>query len=288
MVVRQLEKKILPQFLHNIKLYRRYIDDIIIFWKNVPDITALVDAFNNNPYGLTLELEQSDTTEVHFLDISIRLEKDGISTAVYHKPGSKSSYIPVGSSDPVPYKTAAYKALIRRAFTHSSNIQALDKELAYIMRVAAEHGYRIGVRKMIKNYSWMYAVNEQLVDWHNERTEDPEDIERIPITFNPYVRSIYDKITKKCQIRIAYRRCPTIFNILSNGKDPPNPSRRPRVYSVPLRDNRFDRDLVYIGSTKRSIGVRMQEHQADICHGRTSTALATYATDLGTYSELFR
>ncbi|XP_023223630.1 uncharacterized protein LOC111624892 [Centruroides sculpturatus] len=288
MVVRQLEKKILPQFLPNIELYRRYIDDIIIIWKNVPDITALVDAFNNNPYGLMLELEQSDTTEVHFLDINIRLEKEGISTAVYRKPGSMSSYIPIGSCDPVPYKMAAYKALIRRAFTHSSNVQARDKELTYIMRVAAEHGYRTAIRKMIKSYSRMYADKERLVDWRVDRKEVPEDMERIPVTFNPYVRSIYDKIAKKRQISIAYRRCPTIFNILRNGKDPPNPSRRPGVYSVPLRDNRFDRDLIYIGSTKRSIGVRIQEHKADIRHGRTSTALATYATDPGIVADFNR
>ncbi|XP_023225795.1 uncharacterized protein LOC111626591 [Centruroides sculpturatus] len=82
MVVRQLENKVLPQFLPNIQLYRRYIDDIIIFWKNVPDITALVDSFNSNPYGLMLEIEQSDPTEVHFLDINIRVENEGIHNSV--------------------------------------------------------------------------------------------------------------------------------------------------------------------------------------------------------------
>ncbi|XP_023232145.1 uncharacterized protein LOC111632024 [Centruroides sculpturatus] len=249
MVVPLLENKVLP----NIILYRRYIDDIIIFWKTVPDITVLVDAYNNNPYGLTLELEQSDPAEVHFLDVNIKLEKDGISTAVYHKPGPMSSYIPVGLCDPISYKMAAYKALIRRAFTRSSNVQARDKELAYIQ--------------------WIYVDSARLVDQHID--SQPEDIEWIPITYNPYVRSIYDKIARKRQIRIAYRRCPIIFNILSNGKDPPNPSRRPGIYSVPLRDNRFNKDLVYISSTKRSIGIRMQEHRVDIRHGRTSMALTT-------------
>ncbi|XP_023239155.1 uncharacterized protein LOC111637818 [Centruroides sculpturatus] len=277
MVVRQLENKVLPQYLHNIQLYRRYIDDIIIVWKTTPDSTTFVDSFNNSPYGLTLELEQSNPSEVHFLDINIKVDSSGINTSVYHKPGSTSSYIPTGSCDPGVYKTAAFRALIRRAFTHSSNIQARDTELAYILRVAAQHGYHKHIHRLIQHQQHIYSESAQ----ESDQIEDGrlEEIKRIAITYNSYVKSLYAKLASKRQLCLAFRRCPTIFNLLRNGKDPPNPIRRPGIYSIPVKDNRCDRDLIYIGSTKRSIGVRIQEHLADIRHRRTSTALATYVTD---------
>ncbi|XP_023239065.1 uncharacterized protein LOC111637733 [Centruroides sculpturatus] len=277
MVVRQLEDKVLPQYLHNIKLYRRYIDDIFIIWKTTPDTTTFVDSFNNNPFGLTLEIEQSHPSEVHFLDISVKVDSSGINTSVYHKPGSTSSYIPTGSCDPSSYKTAAFRALIRRAFTHSSNIQARDTELAYILRVAAQHGYHKHIHRLIQHQQRIYSESVQESD--QLRDGRPEEIERISITYNPYLKSLYAKLASKRQLRLAFKRCPTIFNLLRNGKDPPNPIRRPGIYSIPVKDNRCDRNLIYIGSTKRSLGVRIQEHLADIRHGRTSTALATYVTD---------
>ncbi|XP_023239389.1 RNA polymerase I-specific transcription initiation factor RRN3-like [Centruroides sculpturatus] len=212
----------------------------------------------------------------NMLDIDV--DSSGINTLVYHKPGSTSSYIPTGSCDPGAYKAAAFRALIRRAFTHSSNIQDRDTELAYILCVAAQHGYHKHIHRLIQHQQRIYSESAQ----ESDQIEDGrlEEIKRIAITYNPYVKSIYAKLASKCQLRLAFRRCPTIFNLLRNGKDPPNPIRRPGIYSIPMKDNRCDRDLIYIGSTKRSMGVRIQEHLADIRHGRTSTALATGLKDI--------
>ncbi|XP_023214358.1 uncharacterized protein LOC111617276 [Centruroides sculpturatus] len=129
MVVRQLENRILPHFLHNILLYKRYIDDIIIFWRTAPNLTQFVDTMNDNPYGLVIEVEQHSPTRVYFLDIDITIEGSDIHMSVYRKSSAISTYIPVGSCDPFPYKIVAFRALVRRAFTHSSTPQALAQEV---------------------------------------------------------------------------------------------------------------------------------------------------------------
>ncbi|XP_023215544.1 uncharacterized protein LOC111618280 [Centruroides sculpturatus] len=88
MVVRQLESKVHPQFLlPSILLYRWYID-IVIFWRTVTDLKAFVNTINDNSYGLTLEVEQANPLEVHFLDINDRVEESHIRISVFHKPES--------------------------------------------------------------------------------------------------------------------------------------------------------------------------------------------------------
>ncbi|XP_023241860.1 uncharacterized protein LOC111640093 [Centruroides sculpturatus] len=83
MVVRQLESKALPPFLPSILIYKRYVDDILIVWREVSYMTSFVRTVN--PFGLTVELEQA-STEVHFLDIGIKIVGSTIHTAVYPSP----------------------------------------------------------------------------------------------------------------------------------------------------------------------------------------------------------
>ncbi|XP_023220479.1 uncharacterized protein LOC111622351 [Centruroides sculpturatus] len=127
MVVRQLENNILPRFLPNMLLYKRYTDDIIILWKSKLNLKQFVDMVNSNPYGLLFEIEQHSKSNVHFLDIEISFEGPNIHTAVYQKTSNTTTYIPMGSCDPFQYKVAAFRSLVKRAFTHSSSIQALTQ-----------------------------------------------------------------------------------------------------------------------------------------------------------------
>ncbi|XP_023238700.1 uncharacterized protein LOC111637445 [Centruroides sculpturatus] len=275
MVVRQLEQKILPPFLPSILLYRRYMDDIIILWKKIPDISVFVQAVNDNPYSLTLQVEQSSNTEAHFLDINIKVEGSAILTSVYRKPYATSTYMLVGSCDPFTYKAAAFNTLVRRAFSHSSTSQALSTKLNYVKRIAAKHGYPGLTHHLIERHQCLQYTPATRM---KTRT-NPEDRLCLPVTFNPYVKAIYAEIARKHQLQIAYRRCPIIFEILRNGKDYPIRSRLPSVYSIPFKDNRCDESLIYIGSTKHSLATRVHEHQADLRHRQYTMALATFVSD---------
>ncbi|XP_023231202.1 uncharacterized protein LOC111631234 [Centruroides sculpturatus] len=64
LVIRQLDNKIIPRFSHDIILYKQYIDNIIILWRHKPSITLFVNMMNNNPYGLTIDLEQHSESEI--------------------------------------------------------------------------------------------------------------------------------------------------------------------------------------------------------------------------------
>ncbi|XP_023217499.1 uncharacterized protein LOC111619905 [Centruroides sculpturatus] len=232
---------------------------------------------NDNPYGLTLEMEQHSNTRVHFLDLDIRFDDSIIRTSVFRKPTNVPAYIPVSSCDPFQYKMAAFRALVKRAYTHSSTQQALTEELNYLESIARSHGYRNIIQKITERHKQTQASSNIVINTQN--TSNNIENRRIPIKFNPLLKSLYNTIAKQRNVNIAYRRCSTLFDILRNEKDGSRMEKISGVYKIPIRDNRFNRDLVYVGSTKRSLEVRLKEHISDIQHNRHTTSLSTYATD---------
>ncbi|XP_023225560.1 uncharacterized protein LOC111626420 [Centruroides sculpturatus] len=200
-----------------------------------------------------------------------------ILTSVYRKPSIFPTYIPKSSCNPISYKIVTFRALVRRAHTHSTTQQALKTELQHIGDIAVAHGY---YNTLVKNLSKRYDISQKAIDQAGPPLNIPDqEKERIPITYNPILKSVYNMIAKRRDMNIAYRRCQTVYIIQTNGKDRPNPERLPGVYAVPLEDKRYDRQLTYIGSTKRSLKVRLKEHESDIQQGRYTTSLATYTSE---------
>ncbi|XP_023233052.1 uncharacterized protein LOC111632760 [Centruroides sculpturatus] len=241
-VMRKLEAEFLPKYLSNILIYKRYIDDILILWKDNKNIKALVEDINNNLYGLTIEIDQAHPTEAHFLDINMMIESATIHTAVYRKQTSDSLYIPAGSCDPPQYKVAAFKALIRRAHMHSWS------EMKCVENIAEQYGYHGLIYKL-------NAKMQQEASRHQLSDDTPSS--NIPITYNPVLKSLYKKIAKKKNICITFRRCATIFDLLRNGKDTPDRNKLPGIYTILVIDHRCDRNMIYIGSTKRPLITRI-------------------------------
>ncbi|XP_023214348.1 uncharacterized protein LOC111617263 [Centruroides sculpturatus] len=198
MVIRALETKTLPLFLSNIIMYGRYIDDVIILWKTPPDLRQFKTAMNNNPYGLYMELEQHSEEKIHFLDIEIK--ERTIQTEVYRKPTTIPSYIPINSCDPYSYKIAAFRTLVERAYSHSSTTYAVQQELAYIRDVAKDHGYGNIINKLCNQH---LHINSKTDEEKTSGAVDKEHMERVPVTYNSQMKTIYNSIAKKKGIRIT-------------------------------------------------------------------------------------
>ncbi|XP_023237986.1 uncharacterized protein LOC111636840 [Centruroides sculpturatus] len=275
LVIRQLEEEIIPNFFNSIILYKRYVNDVIILWRNDPDINLFVDQVNNHPYGLTIELEQHSDFTVHFLDVSIAIRGSSISTSIYRKESDFPTYIPADSCNPIGYRLAAFRALVKRARMHCSTQRALDKEMRYLQKVASLHGFNNIIQRLARQYN---AGIPPSAATNGDSIQQEQRI--IPVTYNPILDSVYHRIARQQGVRIAYRRCLSIFHLLRNEKDKPDQDKLPGMYAVPLTDHRCDRELVYIGATKRAVGVRWKEHRKDIIHNRCTTALSVYASDL--------
>ncbi|XP_023236872.1 uncharacterized protein LOC111635958 [Centruroides sculpturatus] len=281
LVVRQLEEKVLPKFLPNISLYQRYVDDIFILWKTTPNLDDFLSCMNDNAYGLTLGLEQVSNSSAHFLDVNIRLRGGKIETSVYHKPDQLPLFIPACSSDPFVYKMAAFRALTKRAFTHPTHVRDAWLEIRRIEKIAVEHGYN---KALVRGLARTYARRppsrrDSPLPSPDDNRQPDGNAKRAVVRFNRHLDPLYREIASNSRTKIAYLRTGTLYDLLRNAKDAIDLTRAPGVYSIPIRDDRFNRDLVYIGSTIRSTQKRIREHQADIKHKRHTTALSTYVTD---------
>ncbi|XP_023244611.1 uncharacterized protein LOC111642490 [Centruroides sculpturatus] len=224
------------------------------------------------------------STNAHFLDINIMLNGESIDTGIYYKPSYIPWFIPANSADPYTYKIAAFRALIRRAFTHPSKWSDTIIELQNIERVAVAHGYRKELVQRMAN-AYLRARETQEAPVTKNDNQEPNRRRNI-VEYSKRFQALYKEIATKTNTRIAYRRTPNVYQLLRNAKDKQNDMRAPGVYSIPVRDDRFKQERVYIGSTKRSIQQRVKEHKYDIEHARYTTALSTYATDPDIHAEL--
>ncbi|XP_023220192.1 carboxypeptidase D-like [Centruroides sculpturatus] len=185
LIVRKLDNQVLQSFNAEIVLYMHYVDDILIIWKSKLDLNTVLQIVNNNPFGLKLKLDQQDDRMAHFLDLNILLDHGCIATSVFHKPNLQSFFIPATSNDPFTYKMSAFRALIRRAFTHCSSINDALREIQRIKRIAAAHSFSIkflhstnsGIRGQLFDQSGIIIKDFQ-VNFHRKDIRINTDSER--------------------------------------------------------------------------------------------------------------
>ncbi|XP_023234230.1 uncharacterized protein LOC111633827 [Centruroides sculpturatus] len=140
LVVRKMESMTLFNYNEYIIMYRRYVDDVLIIWKNDKIIQQFLNLMNSNQHKLKLNLEQVSNKELHFLDVGVEFKNGTLCTKVYIKPTHDPMYIPVTSNDPTVYKLSAFRVLVR-AFLYCSNVINTMEELGRIKNVAKELGF---------------------------------------------------------------------------------------------------------------------------------------------------
>ncbi|XP_067121140.1 uncharacterized protein [Centruroides vittatus] len=272
LVVRRMERITLINFKEDIILYRRYVDDVLVIWKNHARIHQFLNAMNSNDHGLRLNLEQLSGDELHFLDIGITFKNGAINTKVYIKPTHDPLYIPSTSNDPITYKLSAFRALIRRAFQYCSNIMDTMRELERIRQVAKMLGYGPRtVERLIAAYK-NPKKNKKKRDLTNGITK---------FTYNKRLSSVMECIASHRNSNIVYKRAPSIYKLLRNDKEEIKRSEQPGVYSIPYSNDQLGIEKEYIGVTTRSLTKRLKEHRYDVTKSKCTTTLAKMAQTEG-------
>ncbi|XP_023217910.1 uncharacterized protein LOC111620245 [Centruroides sculpturatus] len=272
LVVRRLERRVLHGFKDDIVYFSRYVDDILILWKNNRRVHEFMSRINDNNDGLRLRLEQKSSMNVHFLDINIRFMKGHLSTSVYIKPTHTPLYIPSQSMDPYQYKMAAFRALIRRAYLYCDQIADREKEIDRVLQVARTLGYRKSVIVgMLKKYE-RGIVKRTLRNVPTRLTK---------FTYNSSMNSVMKEIARRKESRMVLRRAPNLYKILRNDKDNIRAEERAGVYKIPYENLQLDVKKDYIGVTTRNLGVRLKEHRYAIRKASNSTVLSQMAQTQG-------
>lgn len=143
--IRLIEKQALHPFLPHIKLYKCYVDDVLIIWDGEEHNDEIVNALSDTSLALHIKLDQCSHSHIHYLDINLSIINAEYSTTVYRKPSYTPIFNPATSPDAWSHKVAAFRALFKHAFTHNTHYIDRYKEIGLIIRHGFSHGYKRNV-----------------------------------------------------------------------------------------------------------------------------------------------
>jgi hypothetical protein len=111
---------------HQLIGYFRYMDDILIIYKNnLTNILEILRLFNSISTTLTFTMEEETNSSLNFLDKSIHKTDNKISCSIYRKPTFTDTIVPSDSCHPNEHKMAAVRFFANRIVTYPMN----DKDI---------------------------------------------------------------------------------------------------------------------------------------------------------------
>ncbi|XP_064470267.1 uncharacterized protein LOC135385021 [Ornithodoros turicata] len=177
LVVEYVEESAFQQFTHNIKFYRRYVDDTFVILNR-----NLLDEFHSTlnsiepPIQFTYELEQEK--RLPFLDVSVpRLTTRLIQTSVYRKPCDTGNFLNFESYHPTEHKSSVVRTLLQRCEDFASCPEQRTSEEMTIKESLMERGYPL---RFFEN------TRKRM---HEPRTRRKDDFRRGIVTI-PYVNGV--------------------------------------------------------------------------------------------------
>ena len=235
------------------KFIRFYVDDSFLIMNS-----RFVDSFLNaiNDLGKTLgsikfTIEKEVNCELPFLDVQVTRSNGTLSTRVYRKPTHSNRYLNFNSHHSIQNKKSVIRTLINRAFTHSSEQQGLNSEIQHIKSVLLENNYPS---------SLIDQVIQECKNKHNPNQIKISNFDISKVISIPYYRFLGENIKntlRKFDIQCVFNRGLTLRNILNNSINKNNSDKSHVVYSVDC----IDCPAVYVGTTKRKLSKRINEHR---------------------------
>ncbi|KAL0842158.1 hypothetical protein ABMA28_014331 [Loxostege sticticalis] len=237
------------------RFYKRYVDDTFTILPT-NSVSAFLDHLNSIHPKIQFTMEVEANNRLAFLDVLLTRNPDHtLSHTVFRKPTHTDKYLN-GASHHHPGQLATVgKTLFQRA-----------RGICDDQHLAAELQH---VRKVLQD-------NQLPVPRRCRPRAKRSTVERQPAVL-PYMKGVTDKIgniLKRASIKTYFKPPKKIHQFLP-----------PVKCNIPLQDAgvyrlECDCGLSYIGQTKRSIGIRIKEHIADVKHRRnTKSAVCEHALD---------
>lgn len=239
------------------KIWLRYVDDTFCIVDR-EDVNTFLSHLNGvHPRTkFTMEVEENGT--LAFLDVKITRKQDRtLGHTVYRKPTHTDRYLHATSHHHPANLRSVVSALVNRAH-RICNSENLNAELKHVDAVLERNGYTRKQRRIkTRRYNETPVQNS--------------------VAFMPYLEGVTDrigKLLKRHDIKTIFKPPAKIRQLLRTVKDT-IPLQTPGVYAIPCSCG-----SCYIGQTKRSISVRMQEHiKAMRNNDPHSSAIAEHVMD---------
>lgn len=247
--------------LHTPKLYLRYVDDIFCVFGSMEYLLTFFDCLNELHKNLKFTHEIGPN-HLAFLDTEIGLPSDNcdlVSSTVYRKPSNTNVILNYAAVCPITWKLGLITCFINRAFVVCSSWQLFDLELNRLKDIFAMNGYP---RQLIDRCIGSF-LDKKLPQPQSRIL--PVDSEYLPIICLPYVGhpslhfkkrlvSIYRSVGINVRVVFKSFRVGRYFSLKS---PTPFALKAKVIYKF---TGSCDRNISYIGKTKRHLAIRAEEH----------------------------
>jgi hypothetical protein len=239
------EKKVTEKATHMPLCWYRYVDDTFVIWphgqEKLMDFLNHLNGIHNN-IQFTMDIEEG---HLPFLDIDIYRKMDGsLGHKVYWKPTHINLYLHQSSHHHPANKHSVLSSLIHRVKT-LCNQESLTPELTLLSNVFKQNGYSHQQIRAIKPVTGA------------KKTEDKPT----STAYLPYTQTTYSRLSRmlaKYNIKSVALPPRKISSYMPPTKDTTG-LRTQGIYKIPCECGK-----VYIGNSRRSIQLRIKEHERHI------------------------
>ena len=255
------------KFKDKIKLWLRYVDDILIVWEGSDkEFEELVIEINERENGLRFQ-EEMGGSRINYLDLDITIEEGRFKYDIYRKKTYTDLIIPKESFHPIGHKIAALRSYCYRAINYLEDKERRTIELKRIKQIAKANNYNT-------------KIIDKIVKEIESKKEEIEKERKYlgSITYLGYQTKKILECFRKYDIHVAIKKNKNIFDIVCNKKTEEIPIlQRSGVYKL----NCGECGMVYVGESGRKLEIRLKEHARGEGDRNTNSLYARHFMDAG-------
>ena len=247
------------------KMWRRYVDDVLVVW---PHGDQLLQEFHQhlNKQNLSIQftVERESEGKIAFLDVQLEKRGPKIVTSVFRKKTHTDRYLHFDSNHPARVKRGIIQCLRHRAEKVCDGSTRWP-EIGHLRQVFKANGYPDAVVK--KN------LRARPTPANSSQTNQPAP----KLLRLPYIPELSERIERVCRplgVKTVCKSRGTLRNSLVRVKQPREDKKKKGViYEVPCQDC----ECVYIGETSRTLEKRLSEHKNAVKKHDTKNGIAVHS-----------
>ncbi|XP_017473801.1 PREDICTED: uncharacterized protein LOC108364581 [Rhagoletis zephyria] len=244
----------------DIKFIAKYVDDIFAIIKR-NDANIILGILNKYHNKLQFTMEIEENSKIPFLDVCIHRENHNLLLDWYSKPTSSGRLINYYSSQPTKYKINTAKNLIHKILTIShTRFHEANKEK--INKILINNNYPVNLIRELINQEVMKTSIHPNKTPNTDTTKTTKKF--YSVTYIPNLTGNFGhSITKSQNTALAYKSNYTLSSIYTKTKCSVDIQQQNNVvYEIKCKGNEIEEcEKVYIGTTKRPLGVRQSYHK---------------------------
>ena len=242
--------------------YRRYVDDIIVLFRDKSHIPLFHNYLNQQHPNMKFTCEEEKDNQLSFLDINIKRDTNNFSTSLHRKTTFSGVYTNFDSFISSSYKEGLLLTLLHRAYVISSNYHILHEEICKLKDIWLKNAYPIFLidKCILRFFDKNFTKSKQ----NNQDPSKREVLLCLPYLgkFSNDLKTSLKKLFKDCAPKIKLKFVFSSKTRLANSfhfKDQiPYALKSHILYQFSCSQC----NLRYIGETTRHFLVRSCEHLA--------------------------